>query len=703
MYKSKRSRIKSEKTNYGGQYLIFFLRGEGKMSKFKKAIVNVLVFCLLIAAAGSFAEAAASYRNTKEAAREAVWNVITSGKGSSATVAVMDGGKIVYSEGFGAAERKTGKSVDRSTRFNIGSTSKMFVATAILLLADDGKVSLDEPVVKYIPEFEMKDQRYRDITVRMLFNHSSGLPGSTFLFGYEPEGDPHKEFLQRMKGSNLKHDPGAVGIYCNDGFTLAEMIVERVSGEKFIDFLRERVFRPLGMKDTDTSIGETGGNISHFYDPETGKKYPPEVILVHAAGGLSSTAEDLCRFADSFCPGGKKILSQSSVEEILKSQPTPFSAGMRGPVIMDSFGWDYSSLPAYEANGMRVYSKGGGTGAYSTGLQVIPEKRLVVAASISGRMNGEAVTRAMLNALMKDKGLPVPSERKKEKPADSKIIPADLAAFEGIYANGGSFVRIRFDKERKKMDIIRLMPEGDKVPAGDGGPVLISFVYNGGSFSSFEKDLRGYFIKNGNMPCFIAEKDPFYGIDNLMFQKVPEEKNSKKLIADIKSKVWLIRNMTPSIQLYRETAILSSDTYRELPGYLTFMSPLRVEYEHSATYAAPLFRDQFELEMYENDGILWIRAGIFLFSDAGKTRVLRSGQNAVMIGEKGYNEWYRTGSGSILSFEKPEKGRIMVLAEEAEGLALFDSITDEGEVYAPEGSYVVCIGRPGEMFTVNVK
>lgn len=674
------------------------------MTKFKNIVIAFLIFTFMFVITIPQAGASStSYQRTKEASREAVWKVITSGQGSSATVAVMDGGKIIYSEGFGAADRKSGRGVDRSTRFNIGSTSKMFVAVSVLLLVDEAKVSLDDPVVKYIPEFEMKDQRYRDITVRMLFNHSSGLPGSSFLFGYEPEGDPHRMLLERMKDSNLKHDPGAVGIYCNDGFTLAEMIVERVSGQKFIKFLEKRVFEPLGMKDTTVSIGESGKNISHFYDPETGKKYPPEVILVLAAGGLSSTAEDLCRFGDSFCRGGKKILSQSSINEILKSQPTPFSAGLRGPVIMDSFGWDYSSLPSYEENGIKVYSKGGGTGAYSTGLQVLPDQRLVVAASISGRMNGEAVTRPVLNALMKDKGLPSPSERKMEKPVDPEIIPAELTDFEGFYANGGSFVRIRFDKERKRMDILRLLPEGEEAPAGKEGPVLMSFVYNGGSFFSFENDRRGYFIRNRDTSCFIAEKDPFYGIDNLMFQKVSEDKGPKKLLTDMKDKIWLIRNMTPSFQLYRETAMVASDTYRELPGYLTFMNPLRVEDDHSATYAAPLFRDQSELEIFEKEDNVWIKSGIFLFSDAEKTGSLKSGRNSVMIGEKGYNEWYRTGSGSILSFEKPVKGRVMVLTEESEKLALFDSITDNGDVYAPEGSYVICIGQPGEMFTVNVK
>ncbi|MGD9666642.1 MAG: serine hydrolase domain-containing protein [Synergistaceae bacterium] len=672
------------------------------MVKINKIIARIILISLFFFISVPHAVASsASYQKTKEAAREAVWKVITSGQGSSATVAVMDGGKIVYSEGFGAADRTAGRSVDRSTRFNIGSTSKMFVVVSVLLLVDEGKINLDDPVVKYIPDFVMKDQRYRDITVRMLFNHSSGLPGSSFLFGYVPEGDPHRMLLERMKESNLKHDPGVIGIYCNDGFTFAEIIVERVSGQKFINFLEKRVFQPLGMKDTTVSIGESGGNISHFYDPETGKKYPPEVILVLAAGGLSSTAEDLCRFADSFCPGGKNILSKRSIDEILKSQPTPFSAGLRGPVILDSFGWDYSSLPAYEENGIRVYSKGGGTGAYSTGLQVIPEKRLAVAASISGKLNGEMVTRPILNALLKDKGLPVPSERKKEKPVAPETIPPELAEYEGIYANGEFFVSIKFDKDNKRMDMVPIMPD-DTDGSEDEAPFM-SFVYNGGSFFSFEKDRQGYFIKDKENYYFIAEKIPLYGMDNLMFQKIAKQQEPKKLSSEINGKLWLMRNLTTSVQLYRDSPMLRSGTYSDMPGYLSFMNCLKIEDDHNATYAAPLFRDQSELELFESDGTLWAKSSIFIFSEADQAKTVNPGRNSVMIGEKGYNEWFRLENGYVLSFDKPEKGRIMVVAEGDKKLALFDSAVDEGEVYAPEGSYVVCIGQPGDLFTVSAK
>ncbi|GAB6059307.1 hypothetical protein JCM31598_24240 [Desulfonatronum parangueonense] len=191
--------------------------------------------------------------------------------GSGATIAIMDQGRIVYSEGFGVADRSTNRPVDANTRFNIGSTSKMFAAVAILLLVDEGKVILDERVTTYIPEFVMQDERYRDITVRMLFNHSSGLPGSSFYFGYEPDSHMHHILLETMRLSRLKHAPGAMSIYCNDGFTLAEMIVERVSGLSYLEFLAHRIFTPLGMVNTGASVGESGGmNVAEYFAPETG-------------------------------------------------------------------------------------------------------------------------------------------------------------------------------------------------------------------------------------------------------------------------------------------------------------------------------------------------------------------------------------------------------------------------------------------------
>ena len=96
-------------------------------------------------------------------------------------MAIMDQGQLVYTEGFGMADRTRSVPVDADTIFNIGSISKLFCATAVMLLVDDGLMELDNPVVEYLPEFTMADDRYRDITVRMLLDHSSGFPGSAML------------------------------------------------------------------------------------------------------------------------------------------------------------------------------------------------------------------------------------------------------------------------------------------------------------------------------------------------------------------------------------------------------------------------------------------------------------------------------------------------------------------------------------------
>ena len=108
--------------------------------------------------------------------------------------------------------------------YGIGSVSKVFTAAAVMKLVEDGKLDLDEPVIAYIPEFIMADERYVHITPRTLLNHSSGLMGSTggnvYLLGDNDEVN-HDQFLDILKSQTLKHDPGDRSIYCNDGFTRA--------------------------------------------------------------------------------------------------------------------------------------------------------------------------------------------------------------------------------------------------------------------------------------------------------------------------------------------------------------------------------------------------------------------------------------------------------------------------------------------------
>ncbi len=250
-------------------------------------LASLLVVLLELSAPPAWAGVAAKgYDNVIAAARESLWRAITSGGAGSATVAVMDGGRIVYSEGFGVADR------------------------------------------------------------------SSGLPGSTFTFGYARGDDPQELLLETLKESHLKHDPGALSIYCNDGFTLAERIVERLSGKPFLAFLKERVFRPLAMNDTGPSLGERGDEGAVYYAPLSGKRYPPEWVPVYGAGGLSSTAEDLCRFGDSFTSGGRESSPKSPWRRCSAPSPPLSWRGLRG---RRSFTPSAGIMPVSRHSGRRVF------------------------------------------------------------------------------------------------------------------------------------------------------------------------------------------------------------------------------------------------------------------------------------------------------------------------------------------------------------
>ncbi len=669
------------------------------MKKLGAFVAVFILFSSLFATVGSAAEPA-GYAATVAAAREIVWKTLTSGGGSSATVAVMDGGKIVYSEQFGAAERATNRPADRETRFNIGSTSKMFGATAILLLADEGKLALDDPAAKHLPEFVMRDGRYREITVRMLFNHSSGLPGSTFVFEYEPAIDPHALLLDVLRESDLKHAPGAMGIYCNDGFTLAEMIVEKLSGKKFIDFVAERIFEPLGMKDSAASVGETGGDVAVYYDVPTGKKYPLEVVRVHAAGGLSSTAEDLCRFADSFTQGGKHILSEASLAEALKSQPTLFTKHLHERAMMDAFGWDYAWIPDYREAGVQVLGKSGGTMFYSTNVQVVPAERLVVAASIAGRADAPGVTRAILDALMKEKGLPFPEKPPLKKPGEPQPIPAELFAFEGAYTDGQRAARFLFDPEKRTLNIHHLLPAP---PQGEEAPPPVSLVYSDGVFHNYGEGTSYYFASEGKNVYLILEKIPGFGMNVPAFQRLEEIEEPKSLSSEMNGVLWMLRNAHPADQIMNGTLMGRSSVTPELPGYVFAYGLQKVEDLGYASIAATAFRDQLALQLFRKDGKIRARSSLFVFSPADEAESLADGKNSVTIGPDAENEWRKADKDMILSFVRPGKGRVIAVDSENNATLLYDSVVDEGEFYARAGTFVFFAGAAGDAFEIEAR
>lgn len=166
-------------------------------------------------------------------------------------ILVSDHGQIVYHRSFGYADRSTGKRVDNDAAFQTASVSKVFTSAAVLQLVDRKRIRLTDPVKKYLPDFP-----YPDITIRNLLAHTSGLPDleiyDTLLVNNPEKIIQNNDLIQALRAAHkaLHFVPGTKFEYCNTGYQLLALLVEKVSGRSFSDYLADKVFKPAGMKHT---------------------------------------------------------------------------------------------------------------------------------------------------------------------------------------------------------------------------------------------------------------------------------------------------------------------------------------------------------------------------------------------------------------------------------------------------------------------
>jgi len=655
-------------------------------------VLIILFSTLFVIGCGS--EPQSTYLEAQTIARTEVWKDINSGTAGSATVAVMENDKIVYSEGFGMADRENSIPVTNQTIFNMGSISKVYCATAIMLLVDAGKVSLDNPVTQYLADFRMADPRYKDITVRMLLNHTSGLPGTSMAnsFGFEENKDVFKDLLETLSTAHLKHAPGEMAIYCNDGFTLAEMVVERVSQKKYIDFLSENILAPLSLRNTGVSVGLRSGKVAAaYYQPGTTKKEPLEALSVLGAGGLSATAEDLCRFADTFSEKGKQILSKSSLEEMKKAQPSSFTGKLKEPSMSFGLGWDMTELPAYQSKGIQVLGKSGGTGDYSSMMYTVPEQRLSVAVIASGPSSGAGkIALDILDKVLVEKGLATSQTKAVTKPLTPEKLPQEFAAFAGYYAGNGQLYRLAVDDKENTVTVF-------SYEKGAESPV-ISMFYNNGYLH--EQSGRLYYLTTVDGRDYLVSHSDLFNVDSINMEKLSTIKSPLSLEIDVNGKQWLRRN-AHSFEgtMFVPSHLIQSYTLEDLPGYVEFLGVKSVQSPVFAGMPAFSGRDQTELTLFERDGEIWVRVSDMVYSPTATAGTFEPGESTVLIGDNGYNEWLKAGIGLVLSYEKPAKGRIIAFSPD--GTCTYDSAVDTGDLYVPQGGFVEFAGTAGDIFKVT--
>ncbi|MFA5851792.1 MAG: serine hydrolase domain-containing protein, partial [Spirochaetales bacterium] len=225
---------------------------------------------------------------TQEAGEAAAQALQATG-GSAVSIALGDRGGAAWAGQYGFADKTAGKAPSADTMFGIGSTSKMFATTAAMILVDRGLVQLDLPLVHYLPEFRMATPGYEKITVRMLLNHSAGFPGTDYRNGMSRA--PIRGYAEQVQAtlaeSRLKHEPGWMNVYANDGFTMVELLVKAMTGLDYVEFVAREVLDPLGMS-------HSGYPLSSFPEGSFAKPYKGDQLLKQeyigplASGGLYS-------------------------------------------------------------------------------------------------------------------------------------------------------------------------------------------------------------------------------------------------------------------------------------------------------------------------------------------------------------------------------------------------------------------------------
>src|SRR5437016_72022 len=290
------------------------------------------------------------------------------------SVLVAQDGKVLLDKGYGSANLEWDIPDSPQTKFRLGSLTKQFTATAILLLEERGKLRTDDLVTKYLPD---APTGWAKITIVNLLTHTSGIPNFTSFPDYSTsEATPTtpEQLVARFRDKPLNFQPGEKWEYSNSGYVLLGYLLEKISGQRYQDFVRDNLFTPLGM--TESGYDSHAAIILHRASGYTPGASGPvnagyiDMSIPFSAGALYSTTEDLLRWEQGLFGG--KVLSAAS----LKKMTTPFKS-------------DYAfGLVVRSGNGHTTIAHGGGIEGFNTQMSYSPDDKLTVV--VLGNLNGAA-------------------------------------------------------------------------------------------------------------------------------------------------------------------------------------------------------------------------------------------------------------------------------------------------------------------------
>ncbi len=338
--------------------------------------------------------------------------------GTGCAALVAKDGQVIYRKAFGMADLELNVPMEPDMVFRIGSITKQFTAVAILQLMEQGKLSLQDEITKYLPDYPMHGH---SITIEHLLTHTSGIKSYTNVseFGNMIRTDmTPEEVVEKIKPLPMEFAPGTKWNYNNSGYFLLGCIIEKVSGKKYAEYLKENFFIPLGMTSTlygdDTKIVKK--RASGYQPGEEGTVNADfmSMTLPYAAGSIMSTVDDLYKWNRALLD--YKLVKKESLDRAWTSYKLTDGKDTRY-----GYGWSLS-----EVQGSPTIEHGGGINGYLTSSIYLPEEDVFVA--LFSNNTGKAPEFSALKLAAATIGKPV-------KMSEIKLDESSLKEYEGVYAN----------------------------------------------------------------------------------------------------------------------------------------------------------------------------------------------------------------------------------------------------------------------------
>ncbi|MEM9326901.1 MAG: serine hydrolase domain-containing protein [Bacteroidota bacterium] len=292
-------------------------------------------------------------------------------------VGIVSKGKVLYAKGFGVKNLDTKDPVTTSSIFHLASISKTFVGTGIAQLVEKGKIDLDDPVTKYLPYFQLKDPRYKDITIRHLVTHSAGVPDVMNYHWNKPKYDDEalEGQVRSLKSKGLNFEPGTDFKYSNNGFEVLGDVIAKASGMSFEDYMKTQIMTPIGMSNSTFFKPDVPQELATSPHIKRAKMKVSDVYPYNREHAPSSTLnaniDEMVKYALAYLNkgsyDGKAIFSEATYE-LLTTRQREFDE-VRGIGVS----WFVGPASWRGDDGIRIQHSGGDRG-YRSWIGILPEK-----------------------------------------------------------------------------------------------------------------------------------------------------------------------------------------------------------------------------------------------------------------------------------------------------------------------------------------